>query len=1044
MTFSLEAWREQTDRKLTQTKDWLAQVKNRQAPYALYGFPSSLALWPLVEALGAGQVFPVMNALGTVAGSVGGNLLANLIQNAKDQAGLAAQVQQQAGHNAELRQALDHLLETLQIIPQAAQGLPENERQWLVETLRQELAQLGSLDRFEATLTGQGLIIQGSRLTAGERSIVGSSAGGHMITGSHNTLIDTQIVQAADPERARRAGLRQQYLRRLAHHCNMLPLAALGGEESAKAEVSLADVYVSLDTQTRVPLTKAEKKKRGSSAEDRPLAALEAATQYPRLVLLGDPGSGKSSFVRQLAAHLALAHLGEQQPLPGWPKRAWPMLTLLRDLAPRLAAIPLDDPPTESQEAALAAAVLAQWQADLAQLDTAGLADDLPALLTGEPAVLIFDGLDEVAEAARRRVRLAVQAALRSYPAIDRVIITCRIRSYTGPAVLPDFTGHTLAPFNDDQIQTFIKAWYNSQTRLGWLTAPQADERAGDLQQAAGSAQLRELAQNPMLLTTMALIHQREVGLPRERVRLYEEAVKVLLTRWQKRKEIPVSEPLQAVLNDLLKLRQILERLAYEVQRRQGHSRATGSAAQGDLPRLEALALLEEPRYLGDIGLAHEFLDYADQRAGLLQGRGGEEGRQAAAYTFPHRTFQEYLAGCSMVSGRQRQVAHEYWQRLAEGDFWYLAGQLGAEELLYNRRDPEAMLDLAYALCPSDPPATPAEWRAVVWSGQMAATRGRAEIAADTGARDGGTRYLERLVTRLKQALRQADLKAIERAEAGRILAKLGDDRPGVALRPDGLPDILWCEIPAGTFIRGSQNNNWGFRNLETPQQEIDLPAFRLGRYPVTNAQYAAFLEDGGYTEKWRSCWTEAGWADKADRQESYQLGGIFDLPNHPVMAVTWYEAIAFCNWLTLRLYQTGELDAGLQVTLPTESQWEKAARGVDCRTYPWGDESDSERANYVETGLGSTSAVGCFPGGTSPYGCEEMAGNIWEWCRTQFEESYEDYRDDNTLEGGAGRVLRGGSFSDKLRRVRCTVRHWSYPWYRSRINGFRVAMSPF
>lgn len=926
-----------------------------------------------------------------------------------------------------------------------------------------------------AQLAGSQVTTAGSVQLGGERSAVGSSAGRDIITG--DTHIQNQtIVQAADPEQAKLAGLKRTCLERLAHRCNILPLAALGGEESAKEEVSLADVYVNLDTKTRIPLTEAEKKERRSRGgpDERPLSTLEAATQTRRLALLGDPGSGKSTFVQQLAAHLALARLGEQDSLPGWPPQTWPLLTLLRDLAPRLAAITLADPVTKSQEEALVAAVLAQWQADLAQLDAAGLAADLPALLTTESVVLFFDGLDEVPEAKRRHVRLAVQAVLRTYPTIHRVIITCRIRSYAGPAVLPDFTGHTLAPFNPDQVRTFIQAWYNAQTRLGRLTAEQAADRTGDLQEAALSAHLQELAQNPMLLTTMALIHQREVGLPRERVRLYDEAVKVLLTRWQKRKDLPVSDRLQTVLADQLKIRQMMERLAYEVHQRQSHSQANTSAVQGDLPRLAAAALLEEARYLGDLGLASEFLDYVDQRAGLLQGRGGEEGSKAAiAYTFPHRTFQEYLAGCYMVTGRQRQVIQEYRQRVAEGDFWYLAGQLGAEELLYNRRDPEDMLDLAYALCPAGEPGTLAEWRAVVWSGQMAVTRGQAEIAADTGGREGGFKYLRRLVDRLKQALRLPDLKALERVEAGRALAVLGDNRPGVGLRPDGLPDILWCDIPAGPFVRGSQDDRLSFLGAkEAPRQMINLPAFKISRYPITNAQYITFVKGNGYGQArywivaeaagyWREgqvkriTWTEEGPEDEwANRP--YDFGPPFNLSNHPVVGVNWYEAVAFCQWSTEQLRSVGELGPDEEVTLPSESQWEKAARGpllplslkergpggeVEPRLYPWGNESDPKRANYSDTGIGTTSAVGCFPQGTSVYGVEDMSGNVWEWCRTKYEESYKHYRDDNDLEDDTPRVLRGGSFATNSRNACCTTRGRDNPDHALRRNGFRVCV---
>jgi len=156
----------------------------------------------------------------------------------------------------------------------------------------------------------------------------------------------------------------------------------------------------------------------------------------------------------------------------------------------------------------------------------------------------------------------------------------------------------------------------------------------------------------------------------------------------------------------------------------------------------------------------------------------------------------------------------------------------------------------------------------------------------------------------------------------------------------------------------------------EQPQQRLTLPAYRISQYLITNAQYEAFVQDGGYTGRWRRCWTQAGWQLKAKRTAPEKYGGVFDLPNHPVVNVTWYEAMAFCGWLSDKL--------GQPVTLPTEAQWEKAARGPDGRRYPWGQEITPEHANYDETGIGTTTAVGVFPLGASPCGALDMAGNAW------------------------------------------------------------------
>ncbi|MCP4531622.1 MAG: SUMF1/EgtB/PvdO family nonheme iron enzyme, partial [Delftia sp.] len=469
--------------------------------------------------------------------------------------------------------------------------------------------------------------------------------------------------------------------------------------------------------------------------------------------------------------------------------------------------------------------------------------------------LLALDGLDEVPHDLRGRVRQAATALIGRYR-LRRVLITCRVRSYVGGTMLPAFQTHTLAPFDADKVRRFSRAWYNAQKELGRVDAQGAGRKAEDLAKAALGADLYEMSANPMMLTTMAIIHQQEIGLPRGRVRLYDLAVDVLLRRWQKRKVgergLMASPALADLFRDDLRLRQMVERLAYEVHRA-GQDRA-GAA---DLSRGAALTLLERRECLGRAGLADEFLDYVDRRAGLLVGRGSEPGHPTS-YGFPHRVFQEYLAGCYMAG--ERNAAREFFARAGQGDYWSLAAQLGAEELFYNRRSTgvNALLDLAYRLCPAGEPSDSRGRRAVLWSGNMASLAGRETIQDDVASPDGGPAYLKRLLPRLVNLL-GSDLSAPERAQAGRVLARLGDPRfrAEAWLMPDE-PLLGLVEIPAGPFLMGTREEDipallerfGGEREWyrwETPQHEVTLPTYYVARYPVTQAQFRHFVQTGGY-----------------------------------------------------------------------------------------------------------------------------------------------------------------------------------------------------
>ena len=238
--------------------------------------------------------------------------------------------------------------------------------------------------------------------------------------------------------------------------------------------------------------------------------------------------------------------------------------------------------------------------------------------------------------------------------------------------------------------------------------------------------------------------------------------------------------------------------------------------------------------------------------------------------------------------------------------------------------------------------------------------------------------------------------------------------------------------IPAGEFLMGTREQdiprlikqyggNEASYKEEVPQHTLDLPDYYIAKTPVTNAQYQAFVADAGQSppEHWKRKKPPEGKGD------------------HPVVHVSWRDAMAYCHWLT-------EV-TGKSYCLPSEAEWEKAARGTDGRIYPWGNEWDPNRCNTSEKYISYTTPVGKYPPGASPYGCLDMAGNVWEWTRslyTEYPYDPKDGREDLNEERKDRRVIRGGSWNDSQDSARCAYRLSLDPGGEWSFRGFRVVVS--
>ena len=479
------------------------------------------------------------------------------------------------------------------------------------------------------------------------------------------------------------------------------------------------------------------------------------------------------------------------------------------------------------------------------------------------------------------------------------------------------------------------------------------------------------------------------------------------------------------------KVRSLLNKLAYQAHVSQPELVGTADVAESEL--IGGLMQVSQ----NPDARPGRLVEFLRDRAGLLLPRG------VRVYTFPHRTFQEYLAACHLTD-------EEYPDRVADlvrsdPNRWREVALLAGAKAA--RGTASAIWQLVEALCYEEPLAVGPAKGEGCW-GALLAGQALVETADLSQVSDRNRIKLERVKRWLVVILEQNSLPALERVAAGQSLAILGDDRPRVGLRADGLPDIAWCKVPAGPFVMGSdkKRDKWAEEN-EQPQHEVRLPGYKISQYPVTNAHYQAFVDDEGYTEKWRHCWTKAGWEWKGDRRGPSRQGDVFDLPNHPVVAVAWYEAVAFCRWLTEQLRAVNELGADEIIRLPSEAEWEKAARGTEGRRYPWSDEADPERMNYGKSGIGTTSAVGCFVGGASPYGCQDMSGNVWEWGATKWQKKYpykvEDEWSEAYLAGTDVCVLRGGAFNLQAYVARAARRNVNFPDFIWSNYGFRLVRAP-
>lgn len=803
--------------------------------------------------------------------------------------------------------------------------------------------------------------------------------------------------------------------------------------------INLSNIYVSLNTILQPEQEKTEKidERTQLTWPSRALSATEAMCRYRHVVLLGEPGSGKSTFITMMISLLANEYGdeniqgSEKSLLPNDLRNLVPIFIALRDLAHYAQ---------NKNEEASASFVWSFIEEQLKRDSLEIVERALRTKLADGQCIIFMDGLDEIVDQEKREYIKQSIELFRKRFSQNRFVITCRTMSYQDSRWhLENVSITELAPFTDEQINKFLTAWYKELERVGQVDTGRSDALSNNLKEAIAKSGLQTLAQNPLMLTVMTMVHTHKGNLPEARSLLYGECIDILLYRWDevRMSNLPDAPRLSRFLSEsgvkTVDVLQVLSEQAFSAQ--QGQLEKTGQDALTDLPEHRLLRTFANLKGDGrDLNWAQAVVDTIKTRAGLLIER------TPGIFSFPHRTFQEYFAGRYLAS--KHNLIECILLLIDELAFWRESILLAMGILVFEYNQTDRVLAAMAELCPYKEPDSENEWKQVWLAGDIVQIVQPNRMINSQSGRE----LLQRIQKRLVELIQTNKLEMRERVEAGNSLGRIGDPR----FRKDFyyLPEeplLGFIEILEGEFVMGTskedlerQAKRIGFvskyREDEIPAHPVYINKYFIGRYPVTVDQFQSFVRESGYTPR-----------------NPDSLKGV---ATHPVSYVTWYDALAYCAWLhdTLKDNKnTPDVLRGLlnkkkwRITLPSEAEWEKAARGEGQTVFPWGDDIDTTRANYYGAKIDEPSTVGCFPAGVNAFGLLDMSGNVWEWTRSHYKVYPYKAKESEDLNDGddVARVLRGGSFGYHAGFCRCAYRYRYYPNYWSGDLGFRVVLSP-
>jgi formylglycine-generating enzyme required for sulfatase activity len=603
----------------------------------------------------------------------------------------------------------------------------------------------------------------------------------------------------------------------------------------------------------------------------------------------------------------------------------------------------------------------------------------------------MFDGLDEIPEGIRDDL-VELIADFQFENKKNRFLITGRPHGIAGR---PNerFGKHLreIEYLDDEKIKDFIRKWFRAVS--GKATGLADTTAEGMISDIVFHEHVSVFTQNPLLLAAVCVLYLVGKRIPEQRADLYDRIVENLLWR---RFHDP-AEP-----DKVNEVREFLMLLAFDMQNKNLKTFEVGDG----LDVLKNISSQKDNEQANEYQRRiHRLFDEIGPNCGLLNRLSGGE------IEFTHLTFQEFMAAKHidyMDLDYNEFLEYDWW---AETILLY-TGLVSLERRKRSNDIVEVILNTKQ---------------------QDANIKRRLWLFGSRALRDFQPSKRDDEVVALARnklyELIESNASLEERFEAGEIVGALGDLR----IKVDN-PDMVL--VKEGKFMRGSREEDADAFSNEKPQREIYLDDFWIGKYPVTNEEFKEFIDDGGYDRE--EFWTREGWRWREENQISEPLfwhDRKWNGSNFPVVGISWYEAEAYANWLSER--------TGHKYRLPTEAEWEKSARGTDSSKYPWGDEFDENFCNFNASGLNRTSPVGIFPEGKSPYGCFDMAGNVWEWCSDWYaDDKYYANSPDRNPKGpsvGAARVSRGGGWDDYAWGCRSACRLRGAPRVRRHALGLRL-----